>query len=146
MFMIKKGLDVPLSGAPKQQIESGPAVKTVAVIGPDYHGMKPTMLVREGDVVSLGQKLFEDKKTPGVFYTAPAAGTVSAINRGGRRMLESVVVEIDPAGQELSWESFSINELDSLDRDKVVEQLTESGQWAAFRTRPFSKTPAPAKK
>ena len=143
MFMIKKGLDVPLSGAPKQQIESGPAVKTVAVIGPDYHGMKPTMLVREGDVVSLGQKLFEDKKTPGVFYTAPAAGTVSAINRGGRRMLESVVVEIDPAGQELSWESFSINELDSLDRDKVVEQLTESGQWAAFRTRPFSKTPAP---
>ena len=143
MFTIKKGLDVPLSGAPIQQIESGPTVKTVAVVGPDYHGMKPTMLVREGDVVSLGQKLFEDKKTPGVFYTSPAAGTVAAINRGERRMLESVVVEIDAAGQELSWESFSINELDSLDRSKVIEQLTESGQWAAFRTRPFSKTPAP---
>jgi len=143
MFTIKKGLDVPLSGAPKQQIESGPVVKTVAVIGPDYHGMKPTMLVGEGDVVSLGQKLFEDKKTPGVFYTAPAAGTVVAVNRGERRMLESVVIDIDAAGQELSWESFSAQELGSLDRNKVVEQLTESGQWAAFRTRPYSKTPSP---
>ena len=143
MFTIKKGLDVPLSGAPKQQIEPGPTIKSVAVIGPDYHGMKPTMLVREGDTVSLGQKLFEDKKTPGVFYTAPAAGTVTAVNRGDRRMLESVVIEIDPAGQELSWESYSTNELDNLDRNKAVEQLTESGQWAAFRTRPFSKTPLP---
>lgn len=142
MFTIKKGLDVPISGAPMQQVQPGPTVKTVAVIGPDYHGMKPTMFVSEGDSVSLGQKLFEDKKTPGVFFTAPAAGTVVAINRGDRRVLESVVIEITESGQELTWESFSINELDSLDRDKVVEQLVESGQWTAFRTRPFSKIPA----
>lgn len=141
MFKIKKGLDVPISGAPEQQIKAGPAITSVAVLGPDYHGMKPTMMVREGDVVSLGQKLFEDKRNPGVFYTAPAAGKVSAINRGERRVLESVVVEVNAAGEELSWESFSVGELSSLDRDKVAEQLLDSGQWSAFRTRPFSKSP-----
>lgn len=142
MFTIKKGLDVPISGAPVQQIASGPAVRSVAVLGPDYHGMKPTMMVKEGDTVSLGQKLFEDKKNPSIFYTAPAAGKVSAINRGDKRVLESVVIDIEEGGPELSWESFSIDELADLDRAKVVEQLTESGQWAAFRTRPFSKSPA----
>lgn len=142
MITIKKGLDVPISGAPAQQISTGKPVKTVAVIGPDYIGMKPTMLVREGDKVALGQKLFEDKKTPGVFFTAPAAGTVTAINRGDKRALLSVVVEVDEAGDENTFTSYGTGELDSVDRDKVVEQLVESGQWVAFRTRPFSKVPS----
>ena len=111
MFTIKKGLDVPISGAPPQQILPGPAITSVAVIGPDYHGMKPTMMVKEGDTVALGQKLFEDKKNPKVFYTAPAAGTVSAINRGEKRVLESVVIDIDENGQELSWESLGKSSL-----------------------------------
>lgn len=150
MINIKKGLDVPISGAPSQQItaagnssgSSGATVKTVAVTGPCFIGMKPTMAVKEGDKVSLGQKLFEDKKTPGVIYTAPAAGTVSTINRGDKRVLESVVIEIDSAGDELSFKSYGIDELDSLDRQTAVSQLVESGQWVGFRTRPFSKVPA----
>lgn len=142
MITIKKGLDVPISGAPAQQISTGKSVKTVAVIGPDYIGMKPTMTVREGDKVALGQKLFEDKKTPGVFYTAPAAGTVTAINRGDKRVLLSVVIEVDEVGDEHTFTSYASNEIDSMDRDKVVQQLVESGQWVAFRTRPFSKVPA----
>lgn len=146
MITIKKGLDVPLSGAPSQQINPdsnvGNAVQTVAVIGPDYIGMRPTMAVSEGDKVALGQVLFEDKKNPGVVFTAPAAGTVSAINRGDKRVLESVVIDIDPAGEELSYDSHSIDALTSLDRDAVVSQLVKSGQWVAFRTRPYSKIPA----
>lgn len=142
MITIKKGLDVPISGAPTQQISTGKPVKTVAVIGPDYIGMKPTMAVQEGDKVALGQKLFDDKKTPGVIYTAPAAGTVTAINRGDKRVLLSVVIEIDEAGEQNTFASFAPDELSSMDRDKVVQQLTESGQWVAFRTRPFSKVPA----
>lgn len=142
MITIKKGLDVPISGAPSQQITTGNTVKTVAVIGPDYIGMKPTMAVREGDKVALGQKLFECKKTEGVVYTAPAAGTVTAINRGDKRVLESVVIEVDSSGEELAFNSHSIDALASLDRSAVVSQLVESGQWTAFRTRPYSKIPA----
>jgi len=136
MINIKKGLDVPISGAPAQQIttasqagDGGGAVKTVAVIGPDYIGMKPTMAVHEGDKVALGQKLFEDKKTLGVIYTSPSAGTVSKINRGDKRVLESVVIEIDPAGEEVGFSSHGIDTLDSLDRKTVVSQLVDSGQW-----------------
>ena len=79
MINIKKGLDLPISGAPRQAIEEGNAARSVAVLGPDYPGMKPTMEVKEGDVVAKGQILFSDKKTPGVIYTAPAAGTVAEI-------------------------------------------------------------------
>lgn len=87
MIKIKKGLDLPIEGQPEQTISAGATVKTVAILGEDYVGMKPTMHVQEGDVVKKGQLIFEDKKTPGVKYTAPAAGTIKAINRGNKRKL-----------------------------------------------------------
>lgn len=64
-FTIKKGLDLPLSGEPKQLIENGNQVTSVAILGMDYVGMKPTMMVNEGDKVKLGQVLFSDKKIQG---------------------------------------------------------------------------------
>ena len=54
MIEIKKGLDLPITGAPEQSIVDGKAVSTVAVVGYDYHGMKPTMAVKVGDRVKLG--------------------------------------------------------------------------------------------
>src|SRR5690554_6984230 len=63
MIKIKRGLDLPMVGAPERQIDAAQAVRSVAVIGFDYNGMKPTMHVHEGDRVKLGQVLFEDKKT-----------------------------------------------------------------------------------
>ncbi|SDZ79321.1 Na(+)-translocating NADH-quinone reductase subunit A [Microbulbifer marinus] len=141
MRKIRRGLDLPISGAPEQVIHDGPALKTVAVLGPDYHGMKPTMAVAEGDSVKLGQLLFTDKKTEGVRYTAPAAGRVVAINRGARRVLQSVVIEIDGDDAE-QFATYGADQLASLSREQVVENLVESGLWAALRTRPYSKVPA----
>ena len=91
---VKKGLDLPITGAPEQTVEEGAAVTHVAVIGSDYNGMRPTMAVKEGDDVALGQLLFEDKKTPGVRYTSPGSGKVAAVNRGAKRALQSVVIEL----------------------------------------------------
>jgi Na+-transporting NADH:ubiquinone oxidoreductase subunit A len=137
---IKKGLDLRLSGAPKQVIEKAPRVSSVGLIGPDYAGMKPTMLVEEGDRVKLGQPLFEDKKNPGVLFTSPGAGTVTTINRGPRRVLQSVVVSLDGDDQE-TFEAHSASSLAKLDPQKVREQLIQSGAWTALRTRPFGKVP-----
>lgn len=142
MISIKKGLDIPISGAPEQQISAAPEVTRVAVVGPDYVGMKPTMAVAEGDTVELGSPLFEDKKNPGVIFTAPAAGKVVEINRGERRMLESVVIEIDANGAEKNFNSYEASQISGLDRKQVVDQLVESGQWVALRTRPYSRIPA----
>ncbi|GLS28139.1 Na(+)-translocating NADH-quinone reductase subunit A [Marinibactrum halimedae] len=141
MIKIRRGLDLPISGAPEQVIEDGKAVSSVAVVGFDYHGMKPTMAVKEGDNVKRGQLLFSDKKNEGVRYTAPAAGTVSTINRGAKRALQSVVITIEGDDAE-SFTAYNQNELASLDREKVKENLVQSGLWTALRTRPYSKVPA----
>ena len=94
MIKTKRGLDLPISGSPKQTIEDGPTIRQVALVGYDYPGMKPTMEVREGDQVKAGQLIFTDKKTPGVKFTAPASGKVVAVNRGDKRVFESLVVEV----------------------------------------------------
>lgn len=141
MIRIKRGLDLPITGAPVQRIEDGRPVRSVAVIGFDYHGMKPTMAVQVGDRVKLGQVLFSDKKTPGVVFTAPGAGTVSAIHRGDQRVLQSVVVDLD-GDDAVDFARYGDAEIDALDEQKVRENLIDSGLWTALRTRPFSKVPA----
>ncbi len=142
MIRIKKGLNLPISGDPVQEIQPGPAVKSVALIGPDYVGMKPTMQVAEGDSVKVGQVLFTDKKTEGVRYTSPGCGKVASINRGKKRAFQSLVIELDGDAEE-QFASYSEGELAGLSRDQVVENLLASGLWTALRTRPYSKVPSP---
>ncbi|RKF15633.1 Na(+)-translocating NADH-quinone reductase subunit A [Alginatibacterium sediminis] len=139
MITIKNGLDLPIAGRPEQRIEDAAAITRVAVLGEEFVGMRPTMKVRVGEQVSKGQVLFEDKKTPGVVFTAPASGTVVEINRGAQRVLQSVVVEINDHdainfGAETS--------IENADRQTLVDKLVASGVWTAFKTRPYSKVPA----
>ncbi|TDL94873.1 Na(+)-translocating NADH-quinone reductase subunit A [Stutzerimonas stutzeri ATCC 17588 = LMG 11199] len=141
MINIKRGLDLPIAGAPAQRIEAGRPVRSVAVIGFDYPTMKPTMAVQVGDRVKLGQLLFSDKKSPGVNYTAPGAGVVSAVHRGEKRVLQSVVIDLD-GDEEVTFASYSAAQLDGLSSEQVRENLQQSGLWTALRTRPFSKVPA----
>lgn len=141
MIKIKRGLDLPITGAPAQRIEAARPVRSVALVGFDYHGMKPTMQVQVGDRVKLGQVLFSDKKTPGVNYTAPAAGVVSAIHRGEQRILQSVVIDVE-GSEQLTFASYPTSQLASLDAAQVRENLQNSGLWTALRARPFSKVPA----
>lgn len=141
MIKITKGLNLPIAGAPSQQISDAAAVAHVALLGEEFPGMRPSMLVSEGDRVMKGQPLFEDKKNPGVLFTAPASGTVSAIHRGERRVLQSVVIAVDD-GAPVAFERFDADALATLPRDVVQQQLLASGLWVSLRTRPYSKTPA----
>ncbi|MCK5075445.1 MAG: NADH:ubiquinone reductase (Na(+)-transporting) subunit A, partial [Calditrichia bacterium] len=139
---IKKGLQLPITGEPEQVIYDGQPVTKVALLGDDYVGMKPTMVVKVGDQVKLGQVLFTDKKTPGVKYTSPGSGKVVEINRGAKRHFESVVIKLE-GEDEVSFESYPEDKLDSLEKDIIQQQLIDSGLWTSFRTRPFSKVPVP---
>jgi Na+-transporting NADH:ubiquinone oxidoreductase subunit A len=141
MIKIKRGLDLPLAGAPEQRIEPARAVRSVAVLGCDYHGMKPTMAVQVGDRVKLGQVLFSDKKNPGVHFTAPGAGVVSAIHRGEQRVLQSVVIDLE-GDDAVEFARYDAAQLPALDPQAVRDNLQQSGLWTALRTRPFSKVPA----
>lgn len=143
-FKLKKGLDLPIAGAPEQRIEDGPPVTSCAVVGADHLGLKPKLQVAEGDRVHLGQPLFSDRRFDRVLYTAPAGGTVRAINRGARRVLESIVIDIDEQDQPLTFDRCGAEEIAGLDRDRIKDNLLRSGLWPALRTRPYSKVPDPA--
>ena len=149
LHTIKKGLDLPIAGEPEQRIDDARQPSKVALLADDYVGMRPTMHVRVGDDVRRGQLLFEDKKTPNVFYTAPAAGQVTAINRGARRALQSVVIQLDASelsgrAETVEFSSFTGDPPGALSDKQVRDLLVESGLWTALRTRPFSKVADPA--
>lgn len=139
---IKRGLDLPIAGAPKQVIEDGPAIGKVAVLGVDSIDLRPTMAVSEGDSVKKGQLLFADKKTPGVCYTAPASGKVIGVHRGAKRALLAVVIEV-AGDEEERFEQHVGTAPDQLSRQQVRDTLVASGLWTALRTRPYSKVPRP---
>lgn len=141
MIKLKKGLDIPLAGSPKQEISTGNIIKTVAVLGEEYVGMRPTMSVEVGDTVKKGQVLFEDKKNPGVKFTAPLAGTIKEINRGAKRVLQSVVIAAEGNAAE-TFDSYPANQLAALNVEQVKQNLVNSGLWVALRTRPYSQSPA----
>ncbi len=143
MIKIKRGLDLPILGTPEQAlIDKASPPKHVAVLGPDYVGMKPTMMVRVADTVKKGQVLFTDKKCPSIRYTAPASGQIVAIHRGKKRALQSVVIQVE-GDEQMSFPSYSNDAMSRLTGQQVVEQLLESGLWTALRQRPFSKVAHP---
>jgi len=145
---IKKGLDLPIAGKPEQVIDPCPPVAHVGLVASDYPGLRARFEVEVGQRVRLGERLFHDKRMPGVTFTAPAAGTVNAIHRGERRALISVVIEISPRAdtgseERVAFDSYTGAAPESLDPEAVRALLLESGLWTSFRTRPFSRIPDP---
>ncbi|MCC6921671.1 MAG: Na(+)-translocating NADH-quinone reductase subunit A [Nitrosomonas sp.] len=151
LIRIRKGLDLPISGQVDQTtVEQAIPVRHVAVLGPDYIDLNPAMQVDEGDDVRCGQVLFTHKKLPDVQFTAPGAGRITAIHRGARRKLLSVVIQLAAAGNRATEEehetfaTYTPEQLSGLTANQVRENLLASGLWTALRTRPYSKIPDPA--
>ena len=139
---LKNGINLPVSGNPVQEIVASSQVKLFALRGVvDFHGLKPSMNVRVGDKVKMGQSLFSHKENTDVIFPAPASGKVVAINRGVRRVLESVVIESD--GKFTPIKEFTPID-DNTSANVIKSTLVESGHFSAFRTRPFSKIPDPS--
>ena len=134
MIKTSKGLNLPISGTPDPIISDIPNVTSVSLLANDFVGMKPTMMVKVGDIVKRGTKLFEDKKNPGIFFTSPAGGTVKDINRGDKRKFLSVEVEVSENEDAEYFEYENTSE-------GLTKLLINTGLWNAFRTRPFNRTP-----
>jgi Na+-transporting NADH:ubiquinone oxidoreductase subunit A len=130
-----KGLDLPISGSPSLDLDSSTAVNSVAILGADYVGLKPTMMVDEDDIVQSGQKLFENKKNPGTFVTSHLSGVVTSINRGEKRRFISLVIDEDSSIDPLNF-NFD-------DYNNQIDFLVDTGALAYFRTRPYNRMPDP---
>lgn len=147
---IKAGLDIPIAGDPDQRVDAAAPSTRVALLGADYHGLRPTMLVEPGQVVRRGEVLFHDKNFPDIRFTAPASGRLAAIHRGHKRVLVSVVIDLSDAeragdfGEAQTFDSYTGEDPAALAPADVRRLLVESGMWTALRTRPFSRVPDPA--
>ena len=91
----------------------------------------------------------EDKLALGVRHTAPAEGRILAVNRGHRRALKSVIIELSRGELEgrpdaPRFSAFSGRHPSGLAGEHVRELLLESGMWTALRGRPFSRVANPA--
>jgi len=139
-FSLKKGLNLPITGAPRPEIGDAPAVRTVGLLGDDYIGLKPRIVVEEGDVVGAGSPIMFDKDMPEVQIVSPVAGKVKAVNRGARRKLISVEIAVDAnAAEPVDFSGVG----DVSTREGLVERLCAAGLWTSLRTRPYSKVPQP---
>ncbi len=146
LHRIRRGLDLPLAGAPQQVVEAAPPCSQVALMGADSVGLKPSFLVQPGARVRRGEPLYEDKRLPGVHYTAPAAGTVLAVHRGDKRAFQSLVIQVegdDAPDAQRPFASFTGATPAAMTAEGVRALLLESGLWTALRTRPYSHVPAP---
>ena len=147
----KRGLRLPIQGEPTQQVEAARTPTRIALLGADYPGLRPTLHVKVGETVKRGQLLFEDKKMPGVRFTAPGAGKVVAVNRGEKRAFQSMVIELSRSelegtsggAEQVSFSSYIGKHPASLTGAQVRELLIESGLWTALRGRPYARVAQP---
>ena len=136
--IIKKGLDIVIPGTAEKILTELPLCGRYAVKPSDYVGVIPRLLVSEGDSVMAGTPLFEDKNNEGVPFVSPVKGTVSAIVRGEKRALQSVVVTASDQQQSVSYDTVPIAATDS---EKVRNTMMASGLWNCLRQRPFGIVP-----
>lgn len=135
---LTKGLDIPIEGEPDQVIRKGAEVSRVGLVGDDYIGLKPTMLVKEGERVKIGQPLFTDKKNPGFNFTSPGCGTVTSIRRGAKRMFESLIISLEGEDQ-VEFPELPAEGQAALEAEDIARLLRNSGLWTSLRSRPFGK-------
>jgi len=141
MIRLRKGLDLPIRGAPDQKTRTSASSSTVAVLAQDYPGMRLSAKVRVGDAVRAGQAVLSDSSKPGICIPSPAAGSVTAIRRDGTRLLG---VEIEVRGEAyVEFPRVGLGELQKWGRGAVTERLLEAGDRAALRERPFGRLAKP---
>lgn len=135
VIKLKKGLDINLKGKAAASVSAAAASKVYGLVPDAFWGMKPKIVVKEGDQVKAGDALFVDKKHPELKFVSPVAGKVTLIERGERRKVLSVQVE---AADTQEYVDFGKKQVNSLSAEEVKNALLESGMFAFFIQRPYA--------
>ena len=138
---IKKGHDINISGLASREFSSSPAQNFVSISPQDFNYIKPKLLVKEGDRVTLGDALFFDKINPDVKWPSIASGTISKIVFGERRAVIDIIIEVDK-DREANIEP--INQANLSSRDDVKGFIQKNNFWPFFTQRPFNKVVDPS--
>lgn len=135
VIKITKGLNINLKGKAAAQVSAAPASKVYGLVPDAFWGMKPKVVVKEGDEVKAGDALFVDKLHPEVKFVSPVAGKVTLVERGDRRKVLSVQVE---AATQQAYVDFGKKDVAALTGEQVKEALLESGLFGFFIQRPYA--------
>lgn len=135
---IRKGLNLPLVGAPSAQVDEAPLSTSFALNPEEFTGLSPKLAVKEGDAIQAGQCIFHDKKNPHIQVTSPVSGTVKAIVRGEKRRLLQVVLAADAS---TTYHNFGKGMPSTAEEAK--EKLLSSGAWTALEMRPYGRIANP---
>jgi len=139
---LTRGHDIKLVGGAMKVIGQTPEISTFALKPADVFGIKPKLLVKQGDEVKAGSPLFYDKNNESAMFCSPVSGEVVEIVRGEKRKLLEIKVLAD---KEMSFEDLGTKaDIASLDRDTVISSLLKSGAWPMLRMRPFAKAAKPS--
>jgi Na+-transporting NADH:ubiquinone oxidoreductase subunit A len=144
-FKLKKGMDIRLAGAPESLIADAPNPGQVFIYPTEYVGIKPRLLVKEGDAVKRGTPVVFDKKNPDFKICSPAGGSIAKINFGKRRVLESIVIDVAAREEAESFTKRTSDQILGLNRQTLLNELQQTGLIALLVARPFSRM-ADAKK
>ncbi len=136
VIKLRKGLDINLKGKAALEMSAVECPGEYALVPDDFTGLKPKVVVKEGDSVKVGDALFVDKLHPEVNFVSPVSGTVSLVERGDRRKLLSIRVK--PDGKQEARQ-FDV-------KGDVKALLVESGMFAFFRQRPYDVVANPEDK
>jgi len=135
---IKKGRDLNIKGKPETKILRGPKSRRVAVLVDEFPHIKPKLQVAEGDTVEIGTCLFFDKKNPQIRFLSPGGGTVAVIERGERRAIQRIIIDLAENEKSVQLDHWDEGDLDKLSKKDVTDHLLTGGLWPTLRQRPFS--------
>ena len=140
---IRKGLDLPISGAAEKRLTDACSITTYAMKPTDFVGLTPRLLVEEGDNVAVGDALFCEKSDERIRFTSPVSGQVKAIVRGEKRKLLEVVVEADCKSAGSTVADYKSATAALTTADAIKEAMLQCGLWAMLRQRPFGTVANP---
>ena len=131
---LKKGLNIPISGAATQNTRKVIVPDVVAVKPTDFRGFVPKLLVREGDKVLAGTPILADKMSQSILLTSPVSGTVAQVVRGEKRKLLEVRIKAD---EKQEFVDFGVKKPAQMSAAEIKEAILAAGLWPAITQRPY---------
>ncbi len=133
VIRLRKGLNIRLAGSAEKILLPEAPVTRFGIRFADFPGLVARLEVQEGDEVKAGSMLFYDKAFPEIRYVSPVSGTVTAIERGAKRLLTELVIEQKGTGKI----DFGAADPLALNAEAIREKLLTSGLWPVLRQRPY---------
>ena len=143
---IKRGYNINLTGAPHGDICHLARPSRVAVLPHKIRFVRPKLAVSQGDHVDVGDVLFQDKRRPNLVFLSPGGGAIERVNFGPRRVIESIVIDLDESETHRRFEKVDEAALRRMDQAELVDIIIKGGLWPLIRSLPFRDIASPDEK